>query len=69
MNPNATLTELRRLADIVGLGSRRDGCDDDEQRMAELFESLDEWLSKGGALPDAWRRHWIEAPPFMKGGA
>jgi len=26
------------------------------KEMAEHFEALDEWLSKGGFLPDAWRQ-------------
>jgi hypothetical protein len=53
MDPNATLREIRELlADPVpadsGLwGSRL-------ERLAELVEALDGWLSKGGFLPDGW---------------
>ena len=27
----------------------------DDDRLAELVEDLDEWLSNGGAVPRAWR--------------
>lgn len=29
---------------------------DDLERLADLMEALDEWLSKGGFLPKAWQR-------------
>lgn len=50
MDPNETLRMLReRVADA--LNDR----DYSPIRVAILFEALDEWLSKGGFLPDDWR--------------
>lgn len=56
MDPNETLTALRALAD--------DYMKDEEMTlvrqseylgmMAEQFQNLDEWLSKGGFAPDSW---------------
>lgn len=64
MDPNACLEELRQLA--AETNWERDKPElhamDKEtpraraERMAELVESLDGWLSKGGFLPTAWAR-------------
>lgn len=49
MDPNETLAELRKLAArLLDTG----GWPDD---MAEKFQALDEWLSKGGFLPTDWQ--------------
>lgn len=48
MDPDALLAEIRGLAD--GLPDGAGG------GLAELFEALDEWLSTGGHLPNAWER-------------
>lgn len=42
MDPNETLRLLRKMASDTGGG------------FGEAFEDLDEWLTKGGALPTAW---------------
>lgn len=47
MDPNATLTRIRKL-------TTEGHFDCDEYR--ELFGDLDDWLSRGGFLPDAWRK-------------
>lgn len=56
MDPNATLTEMRSIAellvDTVGL-SRGTICENAE-RLAELVEALDGWILKGGVLPTDW---------------
>ncbi len=54
MDPNAKLKELRELAAaaIEGEGQIEH---DNAKRMAELFQALDEWLSKRGLLPLDWR--------------
>jgi len=44
MDPNATLDELRECVRT----------EDYEGRMIELFEALDNWLTKGGGLPKDW---------------
>lgn len=56
MAPEACLTELRDLvskvcADDVGAFE-----EEDVRRMAELFDSLDSWIMRGGFLPADWRR-------------
>lgn len=43
VNGQATTTELEELDRLSG-------------RLAELVESLDEWLRKGGSLPRRWQR-------------
>lgn len=60
MDPNECLKELRAL---VRKGAYGDGgCDlcsinsTDAVRMVELFEALDDWLSRGGFLPARWER-------------
>jgi hypothetical protein len=58
VDPDETLKEIRRLSAIV-----RDRCDRGEDpdvdgsaaELAEAVQNLDEWLSKGGFLPAAWR--------------
>lgn len=39
----------------------------DPDRLAELVEALDEWISNGGALPTAWERHQL--PPRARARA
>ena len=51
MDVNATLARIRELTastDPDHLG--------DLVELAELVRALDEWISKGGFLPDAWQR-------------
>ena len=53
MDPNATLAELR----LAATGYWTVPPDDVEAaalHVVELFEALDEWLSKGGFLPTVW---------------
>lgn len=42
MDPNAVLAEIRAYVK------------DDESPLAEAVIALDEWMSRGGFLPDAW---------------
>ena len=49
MDPNAALTEIRSIL------ARNDLELPDYERLAELTEALDKWLSNGGFLPDAWQ--------------
>jgi hypothetical protein len=62
MDPNANIKEIR---EIVGeLRKAGDNAVDgisvilgaDTDRLVELWDSLDQWLSKGGFLPDAWKK-------------
>lgn len=59
MDPNATLAEIRRI--ILRITSNNDGQwqgedlkKQDRDRLVELTQAMDEWLSKGGFLPDQW---------------
>ena len=62
MDPNAALKRLRVLATLASEEKS------DSWRVAylfdfvEQFESLDEWLSRGGFLPDDWRK--MRGPTF-----
>lgn len=46
MDPNAALEELRRITRRASAG--------DFERMCELVEALDGWISGGGFLPGGW---------------
>ncbi len=49
MDPNETLARIRALcADMTDID------DADAAELVELVGALDEWLSRGGFLPQAW---------------
>ena len=59
MDPEANLKELRELTKMVAEAdlNDKDGLEaiaETAPRMAELFQALDEWLTKGGFLPKDW---------------
>lgn len=59
MDPNATLTTLRRLtarihATADAATPDHDAMAQDADTLATLFASLDEWISRGGFLPQEW---------------
>lgn len=66
MDPDETLRQLRELADDIR-GEQQMALDitDNEQRFIDLFTALDQWLSKGNFLPDAWVGAYC-APPEEK---
>jgi hypothetical protein len=55
MDPNTALSRLRFLTESI-LSQVEDGVADwdNMQEMAQQFEALDEWMSKGGFLPTDW---------------
>lgn len=55
MDPNATLAEIRGLLMSLEDGLSVDSALDAHERMADLVEALDEWLTRGGILPSAWQ--------------
>jgi hypothetical protein len=59
VDPNATLARLRELARRCVQGALVDRMETEE--MAELFEALDTWITRGGFLPEAWAREQIKA--------
>jgi hypothetical protein len=52
MDPNAILESIREL---VASNEQRILSPSDGDTLAELVGALDEWLSRGGFLPGAWR--------------
>ena len=67
MDPNATLNEIRRLIVEVRISENilEPTEFDDEYMMrlgvdlADAFDSLDYWISKGGFLPDQWSQERV----------
>lgn len=50
MDPNAVLAEIRLLVtDQLTRGG------DPDPELAGLVGALDEWLTRGGFLPDSWK--------------
>lgn len=62
MDPDANLKEQREIREaILGMSEITDTDDlirleDKARRLVDLSEALDEWISKGGFLPQAWRK-------------
>lgn len=61
MDPNAALAEIRGIIHRIttGNGGQWQGEDlkrQDRDRLVDLVEGLDGWLSAGGFLPSAWER-------------
>jgi len=53
VDPNATLDLIRAAVESV------QNDDGGELELADLIKDLDEWLSNGGFLPEAW---WDASP-------
>jgi hypothetical protein len=58
MDPNTALDNIR--AAIIVAQAAADGDSNDAeieawQEVGEAFQALDEWISKGGFLPDEWK--------------
>ena len=53
MDPNVTLAQIREL---VSENEYRDLYADETDRLVELVQSLDQWISKGGFLPADWNK-------------
>ncbi len=53
MDPNNTLQRIRELVGKPNYPIELDTAWDD---LTELVESLDDWLSRGGFLPEDWDR-------------
>jgi len=51
MDPNETLRRIRAELDQAEWTSET------IEHVAEHFQALDEWLSKGGSLPESWDQH------------
>lgn len=57
MDPDANLAEQRKLAaDLVDdYVDENETFRDKAERLAELVQALDGWITKGGFLPAAWQ--------------
>lgn len=57
MDPDANLREQLEIAtEIIAASDEDEGISEVEAvRLAELMIALDEWIRRGGFLPDAWR--------------
>lgn len=56
MDPDETLSMIRDLAKQVRAAADDELAASYGSELADAIEILDEWLSKGGFLPDAWER-------------
>jgi len=62
MDPNETLRKARAAAGaLIALIDGSESSVDDRllteaEDLAEAFQALDSWLSRGGFLPTAWNR-------------
>jgi hypothetical protein len=54
MDPNANLAEQLALANAIVEDDQPSL--EDVMRLAELIHDLNDWLTRGGALPRAWFR-------------
>jgi hypothetical protein len=62
MDPNETLAEIREILLNGGIGGRNlVKSYDNGNRLAELVEALDNWISRGGFLPDAWAKAYAKS--------
>ena len=53
MDPNAALQTLKEWATKAAVAG---SYDETEWAAVEAFDALDDWLSAGGFLPEAWQR-------------
>ncbi len=61
MDPNSTYKILRdhvnALIELLGEMDDHDQLQDVADTVAEAFDALDDWMKKGGYLPNAWTKH------------
>lgn len=55
MDPNETLVALRDCAQDLSNGTDEYTFAETAHKMVELFEAMDDWLSRDGFLPDDWK--------------
>lgn len=57
MDPNDNLYKMQNLVRDIQEGKMNEAAlADAAERLAELVGAMDEWLTRGGFLPDRWRR-------------
>jgi hypothetical protein len=66
MDPNAALENARNAARefIRGIDKEHPTEDilDNANTLAEAFQALDQWITRGGFLPSAWDESWQDNP-------
>lgn len=70
MDPNEALKELRRILALYDNDQPPRKVEDalwDFQAMKESLAALDQWLSKGGFLPDEWNRDKFTHVAYVEG--
>lgn len=50
MDPNVALAQIRELVEAL----QQEPDDSLAEALVDLVEGLDDWLSKGGFLPEPW---------------
>lgn len=55
MDPNEVLARLREFS-FIGFKNGRMASMDQVEQFCDLVNSLDDWLSQGGFLPNDWQR-------------
>ena len=56
MDPNETLRCLRALSKQIIKENENEEMPDNGMHMANIFQALDEWIVKGGFLPQDWQK-------------
>jgi hypothetical protein len=58
MDPNEALRRVRRMVQSILEEGAAEGVvnDSDVLELVEHVAALDNWLTRGGFLPDSWRR-------------
>jgi hypothetical protein len=64
MDPTENLSEQLDLAKTIVI--RLPFLDSDGERLADLVLALDQWLRKGGALPEPWKTRRRKAKGVAK---
>lgn len=55
MDPNAALADLRAALKVYDEAISKKVADEAAEQIVEAARALDEWLSKGGFAPEAWK--------------
>lgn len=68
MDPNAALEQIRESVSTI----QSDALPEADyhhalNRLAELVDGLDQWLSRDGFLPDDWKAEEDKPVPYRKG--
>jgi len=54
MDPNTALAQIRSLLEQADAQDNPFAADNQRHEATGIFRGLDEWLNRGGFLPDDW---------------